>query len=185
MSRFFERNKVSRKRLSPNAPASAGQPYLGSSVRRSMMSVSVPLSESPAPLESASSRSSRPSSEQSRQQKSSPGEKKREKNLLPPTRFSPPSKKPPTEPNATVGQVVDRSWSVEFHPEAAKYITDHTDLHSQVVPSFAVLAEARSQHPKQFPKKRGKRLGYRAAPLRVNGTSVRAVFESTKPRAVC
>jgi hypothetical protein len=39
--------------------------------------------------------------------------KKFEKNLLPPTRFSLPSRKPPTEPNAIVGPVVDRSWSVE------------------------------------------------------------------------
>lgn len=67
-------------------------------------------------------------------------------------------------------------WTVEFATSAAREIRGYGLDDPRFRPTLRELVDALKQHPLQFPTKRGKLEGARAASLRFAATSWRLVF---------
>lgn len=77
---------------------------------------------------------------------------------------------------ATPEDARPRRWAVEFASSAAREIRGYGLDDSRFRPTLRELLEALKQNPLQFPTKRGKLKGARAASLRFAATSWRLVF---------
>lgn len=79
-------------------------------------------------------------------------------------------------PRGAAGPVGSRPWVVEFASSAAREIRGFGLDDERFRPSLRELLEALKENPLQFPTKRGKLKGARAASLRFAATSWRLVF---------
>lgn len=69
-----------------------------------------------------------------------------------------------------------KPWTVELHRQVGKEVAGYGLLNPRFSPTLRELLDALAANPKQFKKKKGKLRDARAADLRFDNTTFRAVF---------